>query len=138
MNKIIPMTSTAIKKVYALEDIILKMPQVDIEIDHVFHAGMYARTVMIPAGVVLTGALIKIPTLLIVQGNVIVYIGGESKEFIGYHVIQGGANRKQAFFAKEDTMLTMIFPTNAATIDEAENEFTNEVNMLINRKNKGV
>ena len=138
MNEIVPMTNEAIEKVRIFEAMLATLPQVNIETDHVFHAGVYSRTVMIPAGIAITGVVIKIPTLLIVSGNAIVYIGGESKELIGYHIIKGGANRKQAFFAREDTMLTMIFASNAETIEDAENEFTDEAEMLITRKEKGI
>ena len=34
--------------------------QVPIETRHVLHAGMYARTICIPAGVLITGALVKV------------------------------------------------------------------------------
>jgi hypothetical protein len=137
MNEIVPMTDEAIRKVYEMEAIVLTMPQVHIDTNHIFHAGMYARTIMIPANTILTGALIKIATLLIMQGDVTVYIGGESVDYIGYNILKGGANRKQAFFARTDTMLTMIFPTEAKTIENAENEFTNEADMLITRRKLG-
>ena len=135
--EIAPMTDEAIKKVYDFEALLLTFPQVDMETDHIFHAGVYARTVLVPANTVITSALIKIPTLLILQGNGIVYIGDDSREVVGYHIIKCGAHRKQAFFAKEDTMATMIFASNAKTVEDAENEFTNEAHLLISRKNKG-
>ena len=138
MNEIATMTNEDVERVRSFETMLLAMPQVNIKTDHIFHAGVYSRTVMIPAGVAITGVVIKIPTLLIVSGNAIVYIGGESKELIGYHIIKGGANRKQAFYAREDTMLTMVFASNAETIEDAENEFTDEAEMLITRKEKGI
>ena len=138
MNEIVPMSNEDIEMVRSFETMLLAMPQVSIKTDHIFHAGVYSRTVMIPSGVAITGVVIKIPTLLIVSGNAIVYIGGESKELIGYHIIKGSANRKQAFYAREDTMLTMIFASNAETIEDAENEFTDEAEMLITRKEKGI
>ncbi len=127
------MGEEAIKNVRELESMSLKMPQVDIKTSHTFHAGMYARTIMIPKNTILTGALIKIATLLIVQGNVIVYIGGESLKLNGYNVLPACENRKQAFYAVEDTYLTMVFPTKARDISEAEDEFTDEASMLMSR-----
>lgn len=134
------MTDEAIGKVREAESKLLAMPQVDIPTQHSFHAGMYARTVTIPAGVAITGALIKIPTLLIVNGRCEVFTGGEVVELSGYNVIQASANRKQVFLAHEDTTLTMLFPTTATTIEQAENEFTDEADMLQTRQaeNKGV
>ncbi len=128
------MSEVAIEKVRALESASLTLPQVDIKTTHLIHGGMYARTIMIPAGVVITGALIKIATILIIDGDVIVYIGDDIIDMNGYNVIPAASGRKQAFLAKSDVHLTMIFPSNAVNIEQAETEFTDEVNMLITRK----
>ena len=127
------MSTESIGKVAVLEREILKMPQVHIDTAHLIHGGMYARTIMIPAGTVLTGALIKIPTILIAQGDAIVYIGNDTIELSGYSVLPASANRKQAFIAKTDTYLTMIFPSRVSNIKEAEHEFTDEAASLFSR-----
>ena len=46
-----------VSKVTALEQVIRDRPQVEIRTEHTFHAGMYARTVRVPAGVVFTSVL---------------------------------------------------------------------------------
>lgn len=132
-NSIPAMSKMAIEKVRELELMALQMPQEDINTSHVIHGGMYARSIIIPAGVMVTGALIKIATMLIVHGHVIVYIGDDSIELNGYNVLPASANRKQAFLAKSDTYMTMIFPSDAETIKDAEEQFTDEVNRLISR-----
>lgn len=129
------MTSEMIDKVRKLESYSLDMPQIDVATSHLIHAGMYARTIVIPANIMITGALIKIATIIIVQGDVIMYIGDESIELHGYNVIPAQPNRKQAFIAKTDTYLTMIFPSDAKNIYDAEDQFTDEADMLISRKN---
>lgn len=137
ISTVIPaMTAKSIDKVRQLEDAILKTPQVNIPIEHVLHAGVYARTVMVPAGVVITGALVKIPTLLVVSGKSKVYIGDETLEISGQHVIPASAGRKQAFWAIEDTSITMIFQTHAKTVQEAEKEFTDEFEKLSSNKSE--
>lgn len=128
------MSLESIEKVRSLETEAMKLPQTHIETTHTFHAGLYARTVKIPSGVVITGALIKIPTVLIVSGNVIMLTDGEPKELSGYHVFSASSGRKQAFVAITDTYLTMLFSTNAKSIGEAEREFTDEVDLLITNK----
>lgn len=135
-KNIIPaMEKSDIDKVRQLEERVLRLPQVDIETQHVFHAGIYARTIMVPAGVVATGTLIKRSTTLIVCGNAIVFIGDKTLELNGYYVLPASANRKQAVFAKSDTYLTMMFATDATTVEDAEAEFTDEVEFLGSRKN---
>lgn len=123
-----------ITKMYQLEAEALKLPQNPIDTQHVLHAGMYHRTIMIPAGGFITGALIKIPTTLIVSGDTTVFIGGETKRLTGYYVIPAKAMRKQAFLAHSDTYLTMSFCTTATTVEEAEQEFTDEHASLSSRK----
>lgn len=132
-ERISTMAEIEIDKVRQLEVAILQAPQVKIETSHIIHAGMYARTIMVPAGVTLTGALMIIPTILIIQGNFLLFIGGKTKELRGYNIFTGGANRKQAGVALSDTCITMIFPTSAKTIEEAEEQFTNETHILFSR-----
>jgi hypothetical protein len=128
------MTDSQIAAVYAVEEDVLKCEQVEITTLHEFHAGMYARTIVIPADVILTGALIKIPTLLILSGDVTIMIDGARTRLTGYGVIPAADGRKQVFIAHSDTHLTMIFKTEATTIEEAENEFTDEADRLITRR----
>lgn len=120
--------------VRSLEAASMKLPQVHIPTDHAFHGGMYARTIKIPAGAALTGAQIKIPTILIISGDTLVYGQDGPTRFTGYHVTLGQSGRKQAFYALQDTYLTMLFPTDATTTDAAEREFTDEYEKLFSRK----
>lgn len=101
---------------------------------HLLHAGMYHRTVLIRKGEVLTGALIKRATTLIVSGDVDTNVG----RIAGYHVVAASAHRKQGFIANSDTWLTMIFPTDAKGVEEAEAEFTDEAHRLFSRHNENI
>lgn len=128
------MTPAAICRVRELQAVTAEMPQVDIETQHHFHAGLYSRTIMVPAGTMIVGALIKIPTLLIVEGDARVFLGGQSRHFTGYNVFPASANRKQVFVAITDTYITMVFPTEAKTVEEAERQFTDEADNLVSRR----
>jgi hypothetical protein len=130
------MGQSEVDSVRELETAAMRLPQVHIPTDHVFHAGMYARTIKIPAGVALTGAQIKIPTILIISGDTLVYGENGATRFTGYHVALGQCGRKQAFYALQDTWLTMLFPTGATTVDAAEREFTDEYEKLFSRKER--
>lgn len=129
------MTARAIENVRRLESIVAEMPQVDIPIDHTLHAGMYARTAFIPEGALITGVLIKVPSTLIVAGTALVYVDEDAPLRVsGYTVLAAAGGRKQAFIAETDIALTMIFPTNAKTVAEAEAEFTDEPHLLQTRR----
>lgn len=137
MSQLPAMSCADVAKVQHVESILLDMEQVDIQTQHHLHAGLYCRTIRIPAGVMITGALIKIPTLLILSGHVSVFIGGESLVFDGYHVVPGNAGRKSMFLAHADTDMTMAFATHANTVEEAEAEFTDQVEALKSRQQSG-
>ena len=134
IEKRLPVTSeSSMAKVRILEAAILKEPQISIHTHHVIHGGVYARTIMIPAGAILSGALIKVATTLIISGDVLVYMGDESIELHGHNILAGSAGRKQAFVAITDAYLTMMFKTQARTVAEAEEEFTDEAPRLMSR-----
>ena len=128
------MSPGTISKVRELEAINGRLQQIPIRIEHALHAGVYARTAYIPKGALVTGVFIRVPTLLIVQGDVTIYVGDEDPlHATGYSVITAEAGRKQAFFATGGTALTMIFATEAKTVAEAEAEFTDEPHLLQTR-----
>lgn len=126
-------TSTGLKRVNALAAQIKQHPEVPITTKHLLHGGLYARTILIPAGTVLAGALIKIATTLIVEGHCKVFMGDETRELKGYNVLAGSAGRKQAFMAMSDTNMTMLFATECTTVEACEEAFTDEAEQLISR-----
>jgi hypothetical protein len=128
------MSTAAVNKVRVLENLSLTCEQTPIPTQHLIHAGVYARTITIPKGVLLTGALVKRATVLIFNGDATVATGAdEPVRLTGHCVIPASAHRKQAFLAHEDTHLTMLFPTSAREIASAEAEFTDEADMLMSR-----
>lgn len=136
LNNCLPPTNDAgIQKVKRITELCLLQSQTDITTHHIIHGGMYSRTILLPKGTLLTGALIKIATILIISGDVLAYVGEDIIEYHGYNVLPGSAGRKQAFLAQEDTCMTMIFPTAVQTVQEAEQEFTDEAAMLFSRYN---
>lgn len=134
-EKLLPsMSHEAINKVRDLEAVLRDLPQVDIATEHVLHGGMYARTICIPAGVVLTGVFIRVPTMLVFDGHASVNTGEGATTLAGRHVLAASAYRRQAFVAHADTHLTMVFATQAKTVAAAEEEFTDEAHLLFSRK----
>lgn len=128
------MAPSSIDQVRALEHHTEQLAQVEIPTDHVLHAGMYARTILIPAGVLLTGAHVIRPTTLVISGDVTVFVGDGTLHLAGYQVIAAAAGRKQVFLAHADTYVTMLFPTAARTVEEAEREFTDEAERLLSHR----
>ena len=100
--------------------------EVDIPLEHFIHEGVYYRTCFVPKDVAIIGALVKIPTTVIVSGNCYVTLGNTVGRLEGYHVIKAEAGRRQAFRAITDTYITMCFRTDSKDVKEAEKEFTDE------------
>lgn len=134
-SRIAPMTPSAIARVREFEQFNLAQPQIAIHTHHVLHAGLYSRSIVIPAEAILTGALVKIPTLLTISGDVLVSRGDDvGLRITGTTVLPASAGRKQVFATYAETVVTMIFPTNATTIEEAEAEFTDDTELLFSRR----
>lgn len=128
------MSAGQIANVAAFEQQVLACPQVAIHTHHVLHAGMYARTILLPPDVYLTGALVKVPTLLLVSGDCLVWRGADTMHITGSVVLPASADRKQAFRTYQETTVTMVFPTNATTVEQAEEAFTDDTDMLASRR----
>lgn len=122
-------------RIATVEDALLAAgDQIELPTEHVIHAGMYARTVIMPQGMVMTGALIKRATTVIVCGAAAVLVGEEWQELDGYYVLPASSGRKQVFVSRSPVIITMIFPTQARTVEEAEAEFTDDCERLLSRK----
>lgn len=125
-----------IEHLTAIQDKLLALPQVEIQTEHIIHAGLYIRTIRLAPETVLVGALVKIPTTLIVSGKTLVFTGESWIELDGYHVIPANAGRKQIFVTHEQTSISMVFRADAKTVEQAENEFTSESAALMSRKSE--
>jgi|ETNvirnome_2_300_1030623.scaffolds.fasta_scaffold02902_2 hypothetical protein len=126
-------TEEGIEKIDRITAEFRKGPQRQVGTQHVIHGGIYSRTIRMAKGSMMTSALIKIATTLIISGHATVSTGDEAMTFQGYNVIPGSAGRKGVWYAHEDTDMTMLFPTSAKTVEEAEVEFTDEADDLLTR-----
>ena len=130
-----PMSAGAIAMVRDLQARLETLPQVPVRMHHVLHGGMYARTCYIPAGHLLACCLVRVPTIVVLAGSANVYVGkDEPLRLEGYSVVPASAGRKQAFLSITDFALTMFYATQARTVEEAENELTEEAAMLASRR----
>lgn len=107
------------------------LAQTTISIDHLIHGGMYARTVHVPADTIISGAVLSRATVLVLYGDVTVFTGTKAVRLIGFHVLPGSAGRKQLFRTHAETHMTMVLPSKAQSVDEAEHDFTDEPELLM-------
>lgn len=126
-----PSTPEAIDKVRILAEGLQQLPQTPFVTEHLLHGGLYTRTIRLPADTVCAAVLIKLPTVLILQGDCEVWSNDELICTHGYSVLPGSAGRKIAFVTRSDVAMSMIFPTAAKTVDEVQREFTDEHELLV-------
>ncbi len=105
--------------------------------EHVIHGGMYVRTIKVAPRMAFTSVLVKIPTILVVNGKCCIFAGDGWYQIDGYQVIPASAGRKQIYVTLGPTEITMTFPTDAKTVEEAEAQFTDEAESLITRRQEG-
>jgi hypothetical protein len=120
--------------VSVLESLLLNLPQVDLSTTNLIHAGMCSRTIFIPAGTVLTGALTNIDNICITSGDITVTTDEGAVRFTGYHVLPATKGNKRAGIAHADTYWTTVWKTDLTDITDIEDEMTSESEMLQSRK----
>jgi hypothetical protein len=93
--------------IYRLEQAIYSLPRVEIPVSHDFCKGIYARTIVIPAGTVLTGAVHKDECFFLVRNGAILITTDKEpiKAETGFMSITK-PDTKRAGFALVDTMVT--------------------------------
>lgn len=121
-------------KVEHLEAALLKAPQVSLDTTHAMAGGVYARTITIPAGTVLTGAKHKKDHLNIMRGDISVTTDEGVKRFTGQHVIETKAGHKRAGFAHADTLWTTVCHTELTDVEAIEADLVEEPERLQTRQ----
>lgn len=121
-----------------IEKKMLTKEQIKLLTIHSLYNGVYTRTILLKENEVICGALIKIPTTLIINGNIQVSDGDSVVDIVGFDVFLCEPNRKQLMKANGNTSITMLFKTDAKTIEEAEQEFTDDFLSLVSRREDSI
>ena len=122
------------ESVRQLEDYLVGLPQVDLGTSHVIHGGMYARTVLIPAGTTMTGAMTNADNICVVCGDITVTTDDGPMRLIGFHVLPAKAGAKRVGVAHADTYWTALFVTDKSDIQDIEAQLTDEPDRLLTRR----
>ena len=116
--------------VRAAERMLADLPQVDLQTQHLVHGGMYARTIFIPAGTFLTGALTKQDNVCVVYGDIEVTTDEGPKRLTGFHVLPAKAGAKRAGRTFADTWWTTLMTTEHVEVADIERQMTDEADLL--------
>lgn len=132
-SAIATMNDEELERVYQYEGELSKLPQVGVATKHVLHGGMYSRTIFMPKNLAVSGALISKASILVISGHVEMLVSDQGVEYKGFHVVPASAKRKQIVFAYDDSYITATIVTDAKTLEEAEEDFTCEAQLLRSR-----
>jgi len=101
------LVAPTIEQIAGIENFILQFPQVEMPIANEFCNGLYARTMFIPAGTILTGAVHRSDNFMLVRvGDIIVISpdGGARLKTGEMHISKAGI--KRLGYAVQDTLIT--------------------------------
>lgn len=109
------------ERIEALEHEMLKMPQVELSVQHYFIGGLCAREITIPAGTVLTGKIHLEDHLNFVTGDITVETDDGMTRITGNHIVLPSKKGiKRAGYAHAETIWTTVHATSALNPEEAE------------------
>lgn len=127
-------THPQLEAVRRVEAALAQLPQVNLQTTHVVFGGMCARTIIVPAGTMLTGALTNMDNICVMCGDITVTTDDGTRRLTGFHVLPAKAGAKRAGYAHEDTAWTTIWPTSLTDITAIEDEMTSEGELLQTRR----
>jgi hypothetical protein len=111
------------ERLVQLERELMKLPQADIQTAHTFGPGFYARTITIPAGVVLTGKVHATEHLFIVsKGDITLVTEDGRKRVQAPYQAVCRAGTKRAGYAHTEVVCTNVHITTETDLDKLEAE----------------
>lgn len=122
-----PCSSDDLALVMALrERIDAELEPCEFPTENFFHAGVYVRTCLVPKDTVLAGAVIKIPTVVIVSGHCYVQAGKDTRELKGYVVLKARpAGLRSSGLSKIPSSPCSLRPTRTASSGQRKSSLTN-------------
>jgi hypothetical protein len=139
MHELLPAAPTR-AQIEALETALLGLEAqgqgVEIGTWHHFADGLVARTILIPAGVCLTGAAHKAEHLNIACGDITVWTEAGMKRLTGYHVLPSLPGAKRVGLAHADTWWTTVHtnPDNERDLAKLEDALVEDAQGLQSRR----
>lgn len=114
-------------EILALEKIILTLEQVECPISHYQIEGVYCRSMFIPAGTVITGAIHNKENIsILAQGTIRITNGTESKLISAPYIMVDQPGIKRLGVSETDVTFINIWRTDTTDLDEIEKEIRSD------------
>ena len=110
------------------ESNVMKLPQVEIQTEHMLYGGIYTRRIIIPKGCIMTGAVYKKDFISIqIYGDMnLLNDDGSETRVTGYNAFQSKPGARRMGISHEESMWIGIFSTEALDIDSVLMEYMDE------------
>ena len=110
-------------EILRIEQEILKMPQVELPIEHYQIDGVYVRSMFIPAGTILTGKIHNFESIAILaKGRIRITNGTESYIISEGHIMVDKPGVKRLGYAETDVIFITVHRTDNIEIEAIEKE----------------
>jgi len=107
------------QKVTEAEEFLLTLPQVEPEVSQLFIPGLYSRTITIPTGMILTGGVHKMDSIIFVsKGKIIVATEDGNKTIEAPASFIGKKGIKRIAYCVEECVWTNVHQYNGTPLDE--------------------
>lgn len=114
-------------EILALEKIILTLEQVECPISHYQIEGVYCRSMFIPAGTVITGAIHNKENIsILAQGTIRITNGTESKLISAPYIMVDQPGIKRLGVSETDVTFINVWRTDTTDLDEIEKEIRSD------------
>lgn len=109
---------------FAFEQMIRELPQVDMPVTNHFSHGVYGREIFIPAGSVLTGHIHKFTNMnVLLQGDMSVLTANGIERVGAGFVVVSEPGTKRVAYAHTDCRWITIHGTHETEVDKIEQQF---------------
>jgi len=110
-------------EILRIEQELLQMPQVELPIEHYQIDGVYARSMFIPAGTILTGKIHNFESIAILaKGRIRITNGTESYIISEGHIMVDKPGVKRLGYAETDVIFITVHRTDNTEIEAIEKE----------------
>ena len=110
-------------EILRIEQELLQMPQVELPIEHYQIDGVYARSMFIPAGTILTGKIHNFESIAILaKGRIRITNGTESYIISEGHIMVDKPGVKRLGYAETDVVFITVHRTDNTEIETIEKE----------------
>ncbi len=134
MNDLTASSGPTREQVNRFEGLLRQVPQIDFGAMHCLSGKVYVRSIFIPAGAALTGAVHKTDHVNIVLGDIMVSTDEGMQRITGFQILPTKAGMKRVGVALADTHWATCCATSQSEIEAIEDELVEDAHLLQTRQ----